>query len=404
MPTEVIMPQMGFDMKEGKVARWLKKEGEQVTRGEIIAEIETDKAVVEMEATSSGVLRQIAIKEGQTVPVLTVIGIISAPGEEIGPVRPAARVAAAAPQPSAPERAPAPARGEEEGELKASPIARRIAAEHGVELKLVKGSGPGGRITREDVEAYVKQQEAAPAAAPSAPAVPVSAIAPAPEPSRMRQGIARRMAQSKREAPHFYVTMDIDMTAAMRMRSELNEGVQREERISVNDMIVRACAMALKKFPYMNSYYVEDRVQIHEAIHVGIAIALEDGLIAPAILDCQNKSLKEIARASEDLANRGRGGTLRPQEYTGATFTISNLGMYDVDNFVAIINPPQAAILAVGTVKPQPVVRENQIAIAQVMKATLSADHRVTDGAKAAQFLKEVKTLLERPWSLVSLS
>jgi len=404
VPTEVIMPQMGFDMKEGKVARWLKKEGEQVTRGEIIAEIETDKAVVEMEATSSGVLRQIAIKEGQTVPVLTVIGIISAPGEEIGPVRPAARVAAAAPQPSAPERAPAPARGEEEGELKASPIARRIAAEHGVEMKLVKGSGPGGRITREDVEAYVKQRGAAPAAAPTAPATHAPAVAPAPEPSRMRQAIARRMAQSKREAPHFYVTMDIDMTAAMRMRSELNEGVQREERISVNDMIVRACAMALKKFPYMNSYYVEDRVQIHEAIHVGIAIALEDGLIAPAILDCQNKSLKEIARASEDLANRGRGGTLRPQEYTGATFTISNLGMYDVDNFVAIINPPQAAILAVGTVKPQPVVRENQIAIAQVMKATLSADHRVTDGAKAAQFLKEVKTLLERPWSLVSLS
>lgn len=230
---------------------------------------------------------------------------------------------------------------------------------------------------------------------------PPRAAPAAPAPSAMRQAIARRMSQSKREVPHFYVTTEIEMTAAMRLRQQLNELAQTEVRISVNDMIVKAVAKALPRFPVFNSHYLNDRLQPNERINIAIAVALEDGLIAPAILDCGAKSLAQIAAASRDLADRARGGILRPEEYGGGTFTVSNLGMYEVDNFVAIITPPQIAILAVGAVRPQPVVREERVEIAQVMQATLSADHRATDGAAAAQLLKEIKTILENPLQLL---
>ena len=403
------MPQMGYDMTQGTVVRWLKGEGEEVRRGEIIAEIETDKAVVEMEAYASGVLRKIVVGEGATVPVGEIIGIIAGPDEPLPDLtkavasRPAEASPAEPPPPKVEQKAevttPAPA-----DEVRASPVARRLADEKGIDIRQVTGTGPGGRITRDDVLAYESQvEEAAPAPAPEAPAPAGVAGAPEVVPlSRMRQAIARLTSRSKREVPHFYVTADIDMTEAMSLRQRLNKALEGEGiRVSVNDMLVKAVTKALKSYPNFNSFFQEDKLQVNPSINVGIAIALEEGLIVPAIMNCEGKSLQEIAKASRDLVERANRGVLHPDEYTSGTFSISNLGMFDVDSFVAIIHPPQSAVLAVGTVKKQPVVKDDQISIAQVMKATIAADHRVVDGAQAAQFMVEVKQLLENPVSLL---
>ncbi len=407
MATEVFMPQLGFDMRQGTVVRWLKKPGEAVTKGQPLLEVETDKAVVEVEAYASGVLREVLVTEGQTAPVGQVIGIIAEPSEVVAPVTVAASpsaptqvVPAGAPAPvAAPSAAPAPT----DGRTRASPLARRLAEEQGIDLSQLRGSGPGGRIVREDVEAAIAQKGKAPA--PEAPVTvrpaPSAAVPAIAGLSPMRQAIARRMAQSKREAPHFYLTMDIDMGEAQRTRRQLNEALGEQGHISVNDMIVRAAAMALAKFPYMNVSYGESGLVRHDKINVGVAISLEDGLIAPAIVDCAAKGLEQIARETRDLAERAKGGKLKPEEYAGPTFTVSNLGMFDVDNFIAIISPPQAAILATGAVRPRPVVRDGQIVVAEMMTATLSSDHRVTDGAQAARFLAEIKRLLEHPLLLL---
>jgi pyruvate dehydrogenase E2 component (dihydrolipoamide acetyltransferase) len=393
------MPQMGYDMREGTVVRWRKQEGEPISRGEIIAEIETDKATVEMEAFSSGVLGRIVAEEGRTVPVGELIAIITEPGEAVPAVEDMTGGRAAtttpsqaaqpppAPQQTSPAAAPSPAVS---GEVRASPIARRLAVEKGIDLAQVTGTGPGGRITESDVLAYEERIEAA--------ATPPDGRV---ELTRMRRAIARVTTQSKREAPHFYVTSEIDMTEAMALRRQLNEALQDGTRVSVNDMIVKAVARVLEKYPNFNASFQEDYLRLNPDLNIGIAIALEEGLIVPAIPGCQNKSLAEIARASSDLRERAGGGTLRAEEYTGATFSVSNLGMFDVDSFAAIIFPPNAAVLAVGSVKEQPVVRDGQIAIAQIMKATISVDHRVADGAEGAQFLMEVKQYLERPVSLL---
>ncbi|MBI2916429.1 MAG: 2-oxo acid dehydrogenase subunit E2 [Chloroflexi bacterium] len=397
------MPQLGFDMRQGTVVRWLKQPGDIVAKGEPLLEVETDKAVVEVEAFASGVLGQIVVGEGQTAPVGQVIGLIAAPGEAVAPVAAAAKPAAAlagAPLPSVPAPAPAAAPPPTDGRTRASPLARRLAEEHGIDLAQLVGSGPGGRVVREDVEKAVAQKAKAPVAeAPkAAPAVPTPAVAAL---SPMRQAIARRMAQSKREAPHFYLSMDMDMTEAQRLRRQLNEALGDDSHVSINDMIVKAAALALAKFPYMNASYTENGVVRHEKINVGVAIALDDGLIAPAVVDCGAKGLVQIARETRDLAERAKGGKLKPEEYAGPTFTVSNLGMYEVEKFIAIISPPQAAILAVGAVRQRPVVRDGQIVVAEMMTATLSSDHRVTDGAQAARFLAEVKRLLEHPVALL---
>lgn len=399
------MPQMGFDMTQGTLVRWLKQEGDLVARGEAIAEIETDKAVVELEAFASGVLRRILVKEGTVVPVGQVIGIIAAPDEELvgeivaGPPPPRAKEAprpVEAAKAEAPEAPTPPVAGEP---IKASPVARRIAQEQGIDLRRVTGSGPGGRIVEKDVLSFTPQRQAAPPAPPTErpPAAPAAAQAM----SAIRQAIARRMSQSKREIPHFYVTAEIDMTDALKLRQGLNEALEGETRVSINDLIVKAAAKALAKFPQINALFIDGGVQVQEQINIGIAIALEEGLIAPAILDCGSKSLVDIAKAAKDLVDRAKAGVLRPQEYMGGTFTVSNLGMYDVDSFTAIINPPQVAILAVGSVRERPVVRNGAVVIAQTMNATVSADHRATDGAGAAQFLSQVKHLLENPVSLL---
>ena len=408
MATTVAMPQMGYDMTEGTVVRWRKQEGDAVSRGEVIAEIETDKATVEMEAYSTGVLGKIIVGEGTTVPVGQLIAVITDPGEDVPPldeltVAAPVETAAGAPTPPAPAAQAPLAAGPaaRSGEVRASPIARRLAQEKGIDLALVTGTGPGGRITEADVQGYEAQ--------PPAPAVPAAASVGRVELTRMRRAIAGVTTQSKREAPHFYVTSEIDMTRAMDLRSQLNETLQsrpeadgeEKPRVSVNDMIVKAAARALEKYPKFNASFQGDHLQLHGDLNIGIAIALEQGLILPAISGCQNKSLVEMASASTDLIRRAQGGTLRAEEYTGVTFSISNLGMFDVESFAAIIFPPNAAVLAVGTVKEQPVVRGGQVTIAQIMMGTLSVDHRVADGAEGAQFLVEVKRNLENPAGLL---
>ena len=458
MATSMVMPQMGYDMHEGKVVRWLKQEGEEVIRGEVIAEIETDKATVEYEAYTGGVMGKIVAEEGETIPVGGLIAVITAPGEAIPEElltdaaisdsnRPPADLAPTSVEVPAPQ--PAAASPQDDGEVRASPIARRLAQERGVDLSTVTGTGPGGRITEADIP-----DQGTPAAAPT-PAlvvangyikasplakrlarergidlaslngtgpegriteIDVPRHAPVPdglvadfaelssekvELSRMRQAIARVTVDSKREAPHFYVSVDIDMTKAMSFRRDMNDELDAERRVSVNDLIVKASAIAIGRHPKFNSFFRDDHLQMNSAINVGIAIALESGLIVPGINGCEGKSLVQIAVASRDLVARANSGTLRNDEYSGTTFSVSNLGMFDIESFTAIIFPPHAAVLAVGTVKEQPVVRDGELAIAQIMKANLSTDHRVADGSEAAQFLVEIKKLLENPISLV---
>ena len=475
MATTIVMPKMGYDMREGTVVRWYKKEGEAVARGEVIADIETDKATVEFEAFTGGVLHRLVAQEGVPVPVGEAIAVIGEPGEEIAPaaalmtVEPAA-VTTTAPSlvSTAPDTAeiavPATdaASSRPVGEVRASPIARRLAREQGIDLASVTGTGPGGRVVEQDILEFAASDASAallPGVSDEVAAIPAGGVRSSPiarrlarerdidlaqvtgtgpegriveldileytpvapasdltatvietateaagervDLSRMRQTIARVTGDSKREAPHFYVTAEVDMGKAMGLRRDINEVLPNEGRVSVNDLVVRACAIALGRHPKFNAFFREDYLQFNAGINIGIAISLEAGLIVPGISDCGGKSLAEIAAASKDLIARANSGSLRNDEYSGTTFSVSNLGMYDVDSFAAIIFPPHAAVLAVGTVKEQPVVRDGQLAIGQVMKATLSTDHRVADGAEAAQFLVEIKQLLENPVSLL---
>ena len=420
MATNVVMPQMGYDMREGTVVRWYKQEGETVDRGEVIADIETDKATVEFEAYTGGVIGRIVAQEGVAVPVGNLIAIITEPGEDVpeaaaapaasAPAPAAAPAAPAAPAPTpAPEPAPAatPAPASSDGQVRASPIARRLARERGIDLSAVTGTGPNGRITERDIESYQPgAAEPAPAAAPAPAPAPAAAPAAAPddsriELSRMRQTIARVTSDSKSTAPHFYVTAEIDMGKAMAMRRDVNDASDPENRVSVNDLMVKACAIALGNHPKFNSFFRGDYLEVHGAMNIGIAIALDTGLILPGVSNCENKSLVQIAAATKDLISRANSGTLRNEEYSSTTFSISNMGMFDVESFTAIIYPPHAAILAVGSVKQVPVVRDGELTVGTMMKATLSTDHRVADGAEAAQFLMDIKRVLENPVSLL---
>ena len=393
-------------MHEGTLVRWLKPEGATVQNGEAIAEIETDKAVVEFESYASGVLSKILVSEGTTVPVGQVIAIVGAEGEVVADVAPPrAPIAASAP----PESAAAPtvvevrSSGSGNGsapppEVRASPVARKLAQERGIDLAQLVGTGPGGRITKDDVLGAQVAPVTAAGATAAAPALG-GELMPL---SRMRQQIARVTVRSKQEKPHFYVSSEIDMTAAMDLRRDINETLEADGvRVTVNDLILKACVEALRRHPKFNATLEGDGIRFNEAINIGVAIAEKEGLIVPAIMDCGGKSLRDISVASKDLADRARNGTLRPQEYTGGTFAISNLGMFGVSSFVAIIHPPQTAVLAVGTVAKKPVVRDDEIAVAQMMTATLSADHRVVDGAEGAEFIVDVKRLLESPLSLI---
>lgn len=406
MATNIVMPQMGYDMREGTVVKWYKGEGEEVARGEVIADIETDKATVEFEAYTSGVLRRIIADEGVSIPVGELIAVIAGadevldeiptsstddPGDAVTPVATTSQKQ----NDIGETTAPVPP---QDTRLRASPIARRLAKEKNIDLAVVTGTGPGGRITEQDVLEFVSpvatsgQQPNIPSSVGSGDKV---------ELSRMRQVIAKVTSDSKREAPHFYVTAEIDMGKAMEFRRDINDSFPADNRVSVNDMVLKASSIVLEQYPKFNGSFQENYLQLNSSINIGMAIALEAGLIVPGINDCGNKSLRQIAAASKDLIDRANNGTLRNEEYSGTTFSVSNLGMFDVDSFAAIIFPPHAAVLAVGTVRQQPVVKDGQIAVGQVMKATLSTDHRVADGAEAAQFLVEIKKLLETPVSLL---
>ena len=401
MISEITMPSMGADMTEGTIVKWLKKEDEKIEKGDKLAEIETDKTVVEMEAYGAGYLRKIVIPEGEKVPVGTVIGFMGEMDDDIpeikgNPVGQTETVQESSPQPSSLENNSSnskPTIPDSSGRVKASPIARKLAEELGVNLGSLSGSGPGGRITKEDVEAASGGKNDEVDSDVEGNLTPLSS---------MRKTIASVTVRSKTEAPHFYITTSVNMTKTLDKRKEFND--QSDVHVSVNDLIIFSTVNALKRFPKFNSSFQNDNLMIYSQINIGIAIALEAGLIVPALIDCQDKSLKEISSSAKDLGNRakGNGGSLSQEENTSGTFSISNLGMFDVENFTAIIVPPQAAILATGKIAPTPVVDESEIVISQEMKATLSVDHRVADGAEAALFLGEIKSFLENPDNLFS--
>ena len=419
MISEVTMPSMGADMTEGTIVKWLKAEGDQVGRGDKLAEVETDKTVVEMEAYAEGLLRKIVVSEGSLVQVGAVIAFIgdadddipevaaAAPAAEAAPEAPAATPAPAAPAPTpAPEpvqqAAPAPVAvpASQGGRIKASPIARKIAEEKGVDIAAITGTGPGGRITKSDVENFTPS----PGFAVSGGRSPVVLDGSDTPLSSMRQAIARVTVRSKTEAPHYYVTHEIDMSAAMTFRRQLNEALAEEgDRVSVNDLILMALTKALIKYPKWNSFFDGDKLIGHPSINLGVAIALDEGLIVPAVIDIQNMSLVGISRAVRDLGKRARGdgGNLTQAELTQGTFGTSNLGIFGTDTFSAIIVPPNAGIVAVGTVKEKPVVHDGKVVVASMMNATISADHRVGDGAEAAVFLGEFQKNLENPARLM---
>lgn len=489
MAKTVVMPQMGYDMDAGTLLRWLKNVGDQVERGDAIAEIETDKVNIEIEAFDAGVLRKTLITEGQSVPVGEPIAIIgtadepiegeetsvdAAPKQEATPVAAAqtsdagaaavnAESPVAAGQQGASQQgavapplqqqeqmetqtsAPVPAGGpsvqtqtgpnggqpqvvdREPGErIRASPLVRRIAAEHEIDLALVNGTGPHGRIVKRDIEPFMTgaqpkptaapqpaaQPAAAPAAASALEAAPEMAPVGAPAPGgelrelpRIRQTIGKRLGQEWRDAPHFFVTMQIDMTAALKLRTQINSelGNDKASEVTVNDLVIKACALTLRDYPVINSAWEDGQMRVHDPIDINSAVAIEGGLISPFVPEADKKSIGEISRMMKDLSKRAREGGLKPEEFQGGTFTISNLGMFGVDEFTGVINPPQATILAVGAATPTPVwnAESETFEPKQIMKVTMSADHRLTDGAEVARFLKALKQQLESPMALL---
>ena len=402
----VAMPKLGFDMAEGKLVRWVRSEGETVEKGQVLAEIETDKATVEVEAAASGVVRKHLVAEGTSVPVGSAIAIIGSPDEplqETAPTMPTptaaakgappAKARASAATPPAAEKEPA---SEGDGRLpggrRASPLARRLAAEKGVSLSAVPGSGPGGRVTRRDVEEVIGGGTPGLAPAAQTEIVPLS---------RLRGLIGRRMTQAKQQAPHFYVTSEIDAAPLVSFREEVNALLTEDRKISVNDLIVKAAALTLRDFRNLNASIQGEEVVRHGAVNIGVAVALDEGLLTVVARDADRKPLHDLSREIREMVARARQGRVRPQDIEGSTFSVSNMGMFDVDHFIAIINPPEAAILAVGSVREVPVVREGQLAAGKRMKLTLSADHRVSDGVEAARFLQALRQVLEHPVRMI---
>ncbi len=436
MPTPILMPALSPTMTEGNLARWLKKEGETVKPGEVIAEIETDKATMEVEAVDEGVLGKILVPAGtEGVKVNTPIALLLGEGEDASALEapPAAAPAAAAapargngeakptgPAPAPPAPAPMAATGAQEGRIFASPLARRMAAQAGLDLRSIKGTGPGGRIVKTDIEAAlaaprpVAAPPAAPAVAPApAPIAPVPAPSPAPVPpppgvafdeiplSNMRKTIARRLAEAKATIPHFYLTVDVRLDALLDLRAKLNARPKVDYKLSVNDFVIKAVALALKKVPDCNASFAGDKILRWRDVDVAVAVAIEGGLITPVVRKADQKTLSVISAEMKDLAARARAGKLKPEEFQGGGFTISNLGMYGIREFAAIINPPQACILAVGAGEKRPVVEGEAIVARTLVTVTLSTDHRVVDGALGAEFLQAFKALIEDPMGLL---
>ena len=463
--SEVTMPRLSDTMQEGTIAQWLKKPGDPVKKGDVMAEIETDKATMDLEAYDAGVLEQILVQEGQTVPIGQVIAVIgSGAGTQSQPAaagsspapptqtesepeaqaetksEPEAQMsqpAASAPSPNADEsksqpqenstdRAPEPTTqvesqppttdGTEQDDgrvIKASPLARRIAEEHGIDLRQIQGTGPSGRIVRDDIEDYVEQRgtSAAPSATPAqSQAVPTTAAQSAALPpdaeavsmSRVQSLIARRLGEAKQTIPHFYVSSEVDVTDLLALRQTFNASAGEDGvKVSVNDLIVKACALALEKFPEVNSSIQGDQFLRHKQINIGIAVDVPGALVVPVIRDANIKGVRSIAREAKALIEKARANKLAPSDLEGGTFSVSNLGMMDASNFIAVINPPQAAILAVAAARKQFVPIDGQPAIRDLMTMTMSADHRIIYGAIVARFLQEVKRLLQNPYTLL---
>ncbi len=429
------MAQLSPTMEEGKLIEWKVAEGDTVAQGDVVAEIETDKANMDVEALGGGVLRKIVVQAGATVPVGALIGVIAEPDEAIDDLLGEAAAAAAdgtgggAAEAPAPDHAePAPARPAEPaptpepaeptaagGRIKASPVARRMAAESGIALSVLPGSGPGGRIIKADIEAALA---AGPAVAPPAgptpepPPAPVPAPAPAPiapppgledrveEASQMRKAIARRLGQSIGPVPHFFLTTEVDMGRALELRADLNARFA-EGKIGVTDLLLKATAEALNRHPAVNASWEEDAIRYHGGVHIGIAVALDGGLITPVLRDAGRKGLRRISEEARDLISRARARKLAPEEYQGGTFSVSNLGMFEIDQFTAIINPPEAGILAIGRTVEKPVAVDGQVVVRKRMRVTMSCDHRVIDGATGAAFLGTFKAMLENPLEMI---
>lgn len=433
MATKVIMPKLSPTMEEGQISRWLKKEGDKVSMGEPLAEIDTDKATMEMQALANGVLRKILINEGQSAPLGQIIAVIGEPNEDIAsllseapapakqeqkkpeqeqpapppPPPPQAKAAAAAssgPAPRSVDNGQPRAATSDSARLIVSPLAARMAADAGIDLRSLQGSGPGGRIIKRDIEAAISQPKAAPsyprAVEPGQiPQIGASAYRDEPA-SQIRQTIAKRLVTSIGPVPHFFLTTEIEMDRAAEMRKGIN-ALDPDLKISINDILIKVAAAALIQHPEVNASFQEKFVRYYEHADIGVAVAIEDGLITPVVRGANQKSLSQIAGEVRELAERARSKKLKPEEYTGATFSISNLGMFGIDEFTAVINPPEGAILAVGAMSAKPVVRDNEIVIRQMMRVTMSCDHRVIDGATGAKFLQTFKKILENPLYLV---
>jgi pyruvate dehydrogenase E2 component (dihydrolipoamide acetyltransferase) len=432
---DIAMPRLSDSMEEGTVLNWLKKVGDEVVVGEELVEIETDKANMGYEADVAGTLLEILVQENETAPVGAVIARIGEPGAELPsaandgegpgsapagpatagdpPLPPVAKASSATVPPTvSPAGTSAAANGNGTGRVKASPLARRIASELGVDIASLSGTGPGGRIVKKDVEA-------ASGSTPALAAVPVPTAAPTPVPvasgstetakgsvevielTKLQQVVSRRMSESKATAPHFYLTTEVDMSAAVAARARIKEISGEGEVVpSFNDMVVKACAIALRKFPRANGAYKDGRFELYSRINVGIAVAANDALVVPTIFDADKKGLREIAADARSLAGKVRDGGITPPELSGGTFSVSNLGMYGIKSFGAIVNSPQAGILAVGEIADRPVVKDGQVVPGKLMEMTLSCDHRILYGADGAEFLAEIKRILQEPLAL----
>ena len=398
----VKMPKLSDTMEEGVVSKWHKKVGDKVKSGDLLAEIETDKATMDFESFQDGVLLYIGVEEGKGAPVESILAILGKEGEEYKSLINAAPAPAAAVVESAPvvvaavtiesPAADATSVITNDSRTKASPLAKKIASEKGIDINQVSGSGDGGRIVKRDIENF----------SPASPAKSVAAYTPVGQESfteenvsQMRKVIARRLAESKFSAPHFYLTIEIDMDNAIAARTSIN--AQGDVKISFNDFVVKASSMALRKHPAINSSWLGDKIRRNNHVNIGVAMAVEDGLLVPVVRFADNKSLSQISAEVKEYSAKAKSKKLQPQDWEGNTFTISNLGMYDIEEFTAIINPPDACILAVGSIKQKPVVKNGAVVPGNVMKLTLSCDHRVVDGASGAAFLKTLKEYLEQP-------
>ena len=427
MPETISMPKLGFDMAEGTLVRWVKLEGEAINKGDVLAEIETDKATVEVESSVTGTVARHLVEKGSSVPVGTAIALIALAGEKVedvaagAPTGEAAKpTAVSAPQAQAsqaldvkPADEQAPAVPLVAGEVKASPLARKMAIDAGLDLRGMRGSGPEGRIVKRDVEAALKAPPvvATPVAVATPSSAPVKAapvFVPGEVPAdqhipldRLRSAIGRRMVESKQQLPHFYITSEYDVAELLKTRVEINNFQPEDAKLSVNDFIIKAVALALRQFPNLNASLGEKEIIRHGHVNVGVAVAVEGGLLTVVCKDADQKPLRQISAEIKEMVARARLGKVRPDDIEGSTFSISNLGMFGVEHFAAIINPPEAAILAVGAAHQVPVVVDGGVTIGSRMKATISADHRVTDGAEAAQFMQPLGLWIEHPLRLL---